>query len=371
MFAGPSGFENRLSMAGTTFVPKSWKWLGGSDIPNFRNEMNENFINNNNSHNHTSLHPQRDWRKPAEVPYEQINDSPTPEHDEDSSDRKAPEKDRSFLIQSWHLPTKTKSQSTAAISVDSRGQISVPSLRSVRSHRRRRQRRRQSRPTDPNNVSTDYSGDGPQSCYLENSSGFHSGTRRTPSNTLKAIKKSGLVNAQISAFEKHLGTNSRTRANLAGAVPLVGMRNEVDRVTKKHSCCRKTHGRRRNSFVCRRRESFQFELPRVKSSKMRSCSQFGLQRDMENHQCPRIIAVKAKKVKDRKRRTVYARDDDSEAVKVLTNLCLNPMARSNKRSSFMLWWLEDNFKNDSLPLGICNNEKNTVNSLNIERFLLL
>lgn len=38
-----------------------------------------------------------------------------------------------------------------------------------------------------------------------------------------------------------------------------------------------------------------------------------------------------------KRRTLYAKDDGEEAVEVLTNLCLNPLARSSKRGSFMMW----------------------------------
>jgi hypothetical protein len=39
-----------------------------------------------------------------------------------------------------------------------------------------------------------------------------------------------------------------------------------------------------------------------------------------------------------KRKTLYAKDTDrDEAIRVLTNLCLNPLARNNKRASFMIW----------------------------------
>lgn len=42
-----------------------------------------------------------------------------------------------------------------------------------------------------------------------------------------------------------------------------------------------------------------------------------------------------------KRKTLYAKDaDGEEAVRVLSNLCLNPLARNSKRASFMMWWFE-------------------------------
>lgn len=39
-----------------------------------------------------------------------------------------------------------------------------------------------------------------------------------------------------------------------------------------------------------------------------------------------------------KRKTLYAKDaDGEEAIRVLSNLCLNPLARNSKRASFMMW----------------------------------
>lgn len=188
--------------------------------------------------------------------------------------------------------------------------------------------------------------------------------------TLKAVEKSGLVNTKISVYEKNLGSgrdehrllrdSERNKAVLG--VPLVGMQHNSNTspIANGNSVMpilSSSRSKDRDGTSSYKRRAPQAPIKEPVHSLRKSTVPYPpkfaknpylttrrFERDLFQakaeamHQTHPVFVSLRSSAGAGKRKTLYAKDTDGEeAVRVLTSLCLNPLARNSKRASFMMW----------------------------------
>ncbi|OXU29298.1 hypothetical protein TSAR_008744 [Trichomalopsis sarcophagae] len=188
-------------------------------------------------------------------------------------------------------------------------------------------------------------------------------------NRQHAVEKSGLVNTKISVYEKNLGSpgdeyrplrdSGRNKAVLG--VPLVGMQHSTTSpVANGNSVVpilSSSRSKERDGTSSYKRRAPQALIKEPVHSLRKSTVPYPpkfaknpyltsrrFERDLFQakaeamHQTHPVFVSLRSSTGAGKRKTLYAKDTDGEeAVRVLTSLCLNPLARNSKRASFMMW----------------------------------
>lgn len=232
--------------------------------------------------------------------------------------------------------------------------ISVSTLKLNQSRRRRKRRRCR-------NVELNVGTEGNYQ-FIDNNNSTITTTGRSlineerKSDTLKAVEKSGLVNTKISVYEKNLSNvqdedPSKKKKKVLG-VPLVGMQsgaanfpmvntqgwNKVASVVEQSKLTIKE--KKRAPSIPKYSEDATVNYPNKFAKNTCSTTRSTQTKPTRSLRRNRITSatVNLHKGSRGKRKTLYAKDaEGDEAIRVLSNLCLNPMARSNKKSTFMIW----------------------------------
>ncbi|KAL7287327.1 hypothetical protein TKK_0018450 [Trichogramma kaykai] len=188
--------------------------------------------------------------------------------------------------------------------------------------------------------------------------------RKKRSNTLKAVEKSGIVNTTIGVYEKNglptaasssshgnSGNNKRTKTLIG--VPLVGMQPVLPMNGRIEVTMTRNNGKKRRAPPVPIAYPVKFTKNPYLASSAKNARDFHLIRESgvnnnninnsSSSQTYPMFSMSSRSnssmmLDASKRKTLYAKDaDGDEAVRVLADLCLNPLANNNKRASFMMW----------------------------------